>query len=66
MLRFQKKKDYKQSLKGWMKSEKFKEWIEQNEIKDDLELYHTEVGIPSNVYILYKDPLKNATMIMPV
>ena len=49
-----------------MKQEKFKEWIEQNKIKDDLEFYHTEVGIPSNVCISYKGPLKNVTLIMRV
>ena len=67
MVRFQKKKDYKQSLQEWMKSEKFNEWMKQNEIEEvDLKLYHTEVGIPSNVCILCIGQLKNATMIMPV
>nr|XP_022343872.1 deoxynucleoside triphosphate triphosphohydrolase SAMHD1-like isoform X5 [Crassostrea virginica] len=39
----EKKKDYKQSLQEWMKSEKFNEWMKQNEIEEvDLKLYHTE------------------------
>ena len=49
-----------------MKPEKLEKWMKQNAIKeDDLKNYHTEVGIPSNVCILYKGPLKS-TMIMPV
>ena len=50
-----------------MESKEFEKWMGQNDIEgDDLKLYHTEVGILSNVCILYKGPLKNATMIMPV
>ncbi|XP_078310162.1 deoxynucleoside triphosphate triphosphohydrolase SAMHD1-like isoform X3 [Crassostrea virginica] len=40
----EKKKDCKQSLQEWMKSEKFNEWMKQNEIEEvDLKLYHTEL-----------------------